>query len=257
MTAPSPARPALRRWAEPALAMAGVAVGLVAGSPLLVAGGPLAAGCAWHWRRAATASAHHRAAADRTIELVATLLQHLKAGRSLSQSLRAATSGLGPAPGTPVPSGPDEVLARIRAAADAGAGMEMALARAAAGAAGSATAPDDGSGIGLLVRTLLVLVQRGGPSLPALERLDDTLRSARGVEQETAAQASQATASALALAALPALFVALLVLLDADLARFYAFHPLGTVCLTSSALLAYAGWWWMHRIVSDALGRAS
>ncbi|MEZ5407775.1 MAG: hypothetical protein R2761_07105 [Acidimicrobiales bacterium] len=205
------------------------------------------------------ASAGRAASADRTIELVAALLQHLKAGSSLAQSLRAVTSGPGAGP-RPVPSahpGPDEVLAGIRAAADAGAGLEMALARAAARAAGAGMVGGDGGGVGLLVRTLLVLVQRGGPALPALERLDDTLRSARWVEQETAAQASQATASAQALAALPALFVAGLALLDADLARFYAFHPLGAACLTTSALLGYAGWWWMHRLVAASLGNVS
>lgn len=269
MTARQPSSPGPRAtaWARPeptagALALAGVAAGLVAGSPTLLVGGPLAAGCAWHWRRAAAVTAGRSAAADRTIELVAILLQHLKAGGSLSQSLRAATAGRLPGSGhAPAGcSGPDEVLARIRAAADAGAGLEMALARVAASRAGAgpaSAARQDRSGVTLLVRTLLVLVQRGGPALPALERLDDTLRSARWVEQETAAQASQATASALALAALPGLFVAVLALLDADLARFYAFHPLGAACLAVSALLAYAGWWWMHRIVAASLGAAS
>ncbi len=254
-------------WVRPgptagALALAGLAAGLLTGSPTLLVGGPLVAGCAWHWQRVAAVTVGRSAAADRTIELVAILLQHLKAGGSLSQSLRAATSG--PPPGTGhVPAGrtgPDEVLARIRAAADAGAGLEMALARVAASRAGAGTASaagPDRSGVTLLIRTLLVLVQRGGPALPALERLDDTLRSARWVEQETAAQAGQATASALALAALPGLFVTVLALLDADLARFYAFHPLGAACLTLSALLAYAGWWWMHRIVVASLGAAS
>lgn len=244
-----------------ALALAGLVAGLLAGSPTLMVGGPLAAACAWHWRRAAGVTAGRSAAADRTIELVAVLLQHLKAGGSLSQSLRAATSGLPPGTG-PVPAvsaGPDEVLARIQAAADAGAGLETALARVAANRAGvgPAAAGPDRSGVTLLVRTLLVLVQRGGPALPALERLDDTLRSARWVEQETAAQASQATASALALAALPGLFVAVLALLDTDLARFYAYHPLGAACLALAALLAYSGWWWMHRIVAASLGTAS
>ncbi|MDH4363160.1 MAG: hypothetical protein OEY70_03605 [Acidimicrobiia bacterium] len=194
---------------------------------------------------------------------MAALLQHLKAGSSLAQSLRAVTSAPspsycpGPGPVRSAHPGPDEVLAGIRAAADAGAGLEMALARSAALAVGSGPVGDDGTRVGLLVRTLLVLVQRGGPALPALERLDDTLRSARWVEQETAAHASQATASALALAALPALFVAALALLDADLARFYAFHPLGAACLSASALLAYVGWWWMHRLVSASLGSMS
>lgn len=261
-------------WIRPgslalAVAIGGVTVGLVAGSPALAVGGPLAVGCTWHRRRAAAASARRRAAADRTIELVAVLLQHLKAGGSLSQSLRAATSGrvsssrAGSAPAAGM--GPDEVLSGIRAAADAGAGLELALARA-AGTRGSGAGPGSsvvsgagrkgahGSDVALLVLTLLVLVQRGGSALPALERLDDTLRSARWVEQETAAQASQATASALALAALPALFVTVLALLDADLARFYAFHPLGAACLAGSAALAYAGWWWMHHIVTASLG---
>jgi len=239
------------------MALTGAVGGLVADSPALMVGGPLLAGCGWHWRRAAVTTAGRYAAADRTIELVAVLLQHLRAGRTLAQALRATSSGA--VPGRPPAGhpGPDEVLARIRAVADAGAGLEMALARAASKAPGSGLPVDDGSGTGLLVRTLFVLVQRGGPALPALERLDDTLRTARAVRQETAAQAGQATASALALAALPALFVAVLALLDADLARFYAFHPLGAACLAGSGALAYAGWWWMHRIVSSELGALS
>ncbi len=262
--APRLGGPAPWSWLRPGsaglvAAALGAAAGAITGSPALMVGGPLAASCAWHWRRAAAATAGRAAAADRTIELVAILLQHLKAGGSLSQSLRAVTSDRGPRSAPAGRSGPDDVLAGIRAAADAGAGLELALARAAAtGRAGpGAVRAAGGNGVALLVRTLLVLVQRGGPALPALEQLDDTLRSARWVEQETAAQASQATASALALAALPALFVAVLALLDADLARFYAFHPLGAACLAGSAVLAYGGWWWMHRIVVSSLRTTS
>lgn len=222
---------------------AGAAIGAAVGSPALVIGAPVGVVGWWHHRRLMVASVGRGAATDRTIELVAQLIQHLKGGHSLAQALRAtATAHAGPAWAT----GPDQLLARVRADADAGTGLEAALIRAAA-------SPGSDPAEGLLVRALVVLVQQGGPALPALERLDDTLRSARWVEQETGAQASQATASALALAALPALFVGALAVLDRSLARFYAFHPLGAVCLVGAALLAYTGWWWMQRIVTASL----
>ncbi len=223
------------------LGVLGFVGGWLAASPALALGLPLAV-LGWrHWTTVAAVPVRRRRTADQTLALVDELIQALKAGRSLAQSLRSTAAG--PTSGHGSTSGElGLILTRLQAALDAGYGLEMALAQA---AARSSADP----GVGLTLNTLWVLVQRGGPAVPALERLNDTLRSAQWVEQETTVQASQATASALALAGLPALFVAALVALDHRLARFYGFEPLGAVCLITSGLLSYLGWWWMHRII--------
>lgn len=274
----------------------GVAAGWIVGSPLLAVG-PVLMTVGWrHWRAAADETAARRHAATHTVRIVDDLIQQLKAGRSLAESLRALatvegrlipalpsgptwTAGLehesrpadqptprlfaernearprftwssrvsSPVP-RPMPSPLAPVLARMGAALDAGTGLEAALHRAAGWVpAGARTDP----GLALMFSTLLVLVQRGGPALPALERLSDTLRSGQAVDDETRVQASQATASAVALAGLPLLFVVGLALLDSRLARFYLFQPLGAVCLAVAGVLSYIGWWWMHRIITS------
>jgi Flp pilus assembly protein TadB len=273
------------RRAALTLGSGALAAGWALGSPALASGVPLLLVCVWHWRRSQAEAAARQATDTETMTLVAALIQRLKGGRSLAQALAEVTESAASTQGALGP-----VLVRLRAALAAGTGVERALGHAAGWAppttwlppprgpwAGLRRAVDAGSaqprrgdgrarrhidrppplqgdaGLGLTLLTLMVLVQRGGPALPALERLDDTLRSVEWVQAETRVQASQATASALALAGLPALFVVALAALDHGLARFYGFEALGAFCLVGSGLLSYAGWWWMHRIVAKML----
>lgn len=214
----------------------GSLLGVVVASPVAIVGPWLIAAGIVHHR-------HHRArrrrrqALDEALPLfVDALMQRLKAGGSLAQALRATI-------GAPAV---ESRLVALRTGLRAGLGLDRALAR-------QRSAPvEDGSVAGpsldLVVTTLAVLVERGGPALPSLERLNDTLRSAGWIEAEARTQAAQATASAAVLAALPAVFVIALVLLDDRLARFYAFDPVGSACLLGAATLAYGGWAWMQHL---------
>lgn len=234
-----------------AAVVAAMAGGWWVGSPAAVVGPPLVAAGARHWAQVTLHKNERARAAALTLALVDALIQQLRGGRSLAQAVRSVTEWRSPGPGA-LSAANHPALSRLRAGLNAGAGLEVALARASGWAPGGPARSVPGlgdDGLGLTFAALLVLVQRGGPALPALERLDDTLRSAHWVEQEARVQTAQATTSAVALAAVPVLFAAALALLDPDLARFYCFEPLGAVCLTVSGLLSYLSWWWMHRII--------
>lgn len=222
------------------------ASGWLLGSPLLATAPPLGLGIWRHWSvTRARAEARHRATGQ-AIEVVDALIQQLKGGRSLAQAVKATATAraTGSVADVSNPLGP--VLARLRAALDAGTGLEEALNRS-VGWAPVATASHEA--VAITMSTLLILVQRGGPALPALERLSGTLRSAAAVEEEVTVQTSQATASVLALAGMPVLSAVALTLLDHRLARFYLREPLGAACLLFAASASYTSWWWMHRII--------
>lgn len=231
-----------------AVAVVGMAVGWWAGSPAAVIGVPLAVAMARHWATVTFRKTERARATALTLQLVDALIQQLKGGRSLSQSVRTAIELRLVGPGALFPT-TLPALTRLRAGLDAGAGLEVALGRAAGWLPGRPTRGSGDDGLRLTFATLAVLVQRGGPALPALERLDDTLRSAHWLEQEARVQAAQATTSAITLAALPVVFAGGLAVLEPDLARFYCFEPFGAACLVVSGLLSYLSWWWMHRII--------
>ena len=209
---------------------------LAVGSPTGVVAPWLATAAALHCR--AGSRRHHerrRLLADLPL-FVDSLIQRLKAGGSLSQALRA-TTGSGPV---------ESHLLPLRSTLSAGLGLDVALRRQRTHLADD---PQQSPPIHLLINTIAVLVSRGGPALPSLERLNDTLRSAQWIDSEVDTQAGQATASAMALAALPALFVVGLLMIDQRLLRFYLFEATGAVCLAVAGALSYLGWWWMNRII--------
>ena len=220
-----------------AVASAISVAGMTIASPTLVVGPWLSAAAAMHWY---LGTQRHD---DRTRLLadlppfVDALIQRLKAGGSLSQALRATTGS------RPVESH----LVPLRSTLSAGLGLDAAVRRQRAHLA--AAAPSDLQALHLFVNTIAVLVDRGGPALPSLERLNDTLRSVQWIDSEVETQAAQATASALVLAALPGLFVVGLIALDRRLMDFYLFQLSGAVCLTVAFALSYLGWWWMNRII--------
>ncbi|MGF1595546.1 MAG: hypothetical protein ACFCVK_01215 [Acidimicrobiales bacterium] len=232
-----------RRPSVPVLAAIGVvAAGVAAGSPTLVVAGPLAVAADVHRRHLAHRRRRAEALADAVPALVDELLQRLRGGASLAGSIHAALSA------DRVDGEGATALRRRLAPVSAGLAAGLGLA-ASLGRVDGAVGVGEVDGIGLTVQTLRVLVLRGGPAVPSLERLDDTLRSSRAVELEARAQAAQATASSAALAVLPALFAAGLAALDHRVARFYAFEPLGAACVVAAAALSYGGWWWMQHLV--------
>ena len=230
-----------REWAAVlAVAVIGAIVGLAVGSPLVAVGSGPAGAVVVHVRATLGARRRRRRLADETVAVVDDLVTRLKAGHSLPRAVRAVL----------VPSGPDGesvVMARLApVAAGLGAGEALgpALRRAGRRLVQPAEPP-----VAMVIGGLALLVERGGPAVPALERLADTLRSAQAVEGEVRAQAAQATASATALAVLPGLFAVGAASLDRGLARFYLGEWAGAGCVGVAGALSWAGWWWMQRLI--------
>ena len=233
------ARPFEQRWLIGTVVMASC-VGVVLSSPLIVAAPVLLAGAWRHRSKRRRGRDYQRRLAAEIPLFVDELIQRLKGGGSLNAALREAVGSLQRHDTGPTP------LARIMAPLDARLSVGVGLSRALRFVDQNAS-----PGIVLLVGTLQMLVRRGGPALPSLERLGDTLGSSQALDAEVQTQAAQARASASVLVALPALFIGLVTALDGDMARFYLFHPLGGVCLLAAAGLAYVSWWWMDAVIGQ------
>ncbi len=233
----------MRRRSTIALAAVaiGCSLGVVVGSPTVVVGLPLLAAGGWHQRRSGVRRRRSAALADELPRFVDALIQRLKVGGSLAEAIKA-TNGSEPFEAT---------LAALRQGLAVGRPLREALEGLVAHS-DTQSEPTDRSGslrgFQLFATTMIVLVERGGPALPSLERLNNTLRSARWIESEVEAQAAQATASALLLAALPGVFVVALGLMDDGMADFYIKRPAGTACILVAGCLSYLGWLWMQRL---------
>lgn len=193
---------------------AGIIVGLRSGSPTVLLGVPLGGAVAWHASGELSRRREVRSHREALIVEVERVIQRLKAGRSLASAVDEST-----------------VIGRHAELDDS----PRAL----------------GADEHLILATFEVLRRRGGAALPSLERLNDTLRSSAALALETEAQAAQATASALVLAALPGLFIVALAGFQPSLRAFYLHDPLGTACLLVATLLSYAGWSVMHRLIGS------
>lgn len=187
-----------------------------------------------HWRRSFAAPRRRRRGTDELLDHLEAVLQHLRAGATLLAALRQAPSG-------PILAA---TLRPLRAGLAVGLGMDRSIELQRRRSAG-----DDPPALDAFVDAIAILHGRGGPALPALERVDDTLRSARAIEAEVEVGAGQAMASAALLAALPAVLIVGLSALDARLAAFYLSDPVGTVCVATTGMLSYGSWWWMTWLV--------
>ncbi len=202
----------------------GLIIGAGLSSPTLAAGTPVVAGLWWHWSRHAQSQALAEAKQAEVIDIVDRLIQHLKAGGSLRTALQA--------------TGGERLLDEVSAPVTSNPGR-----------------PGPGPELRLFTTTITVLVERGGPALPSLERLSDVVRSSHALRAELDLHAGQATASVAALVALPGMFIGGLILIDDSLRRFYLFELGGTVCLLGALTLSYAGWWVMHRLIASSPGQ--
>ncbi len=101
----------------------------------------------------------------------------------------------------------------------------------------------------LLATSLAVVSKSGGPVAPALERLADTLRARRAAMAEATTQASQAVASAVLLAALPVLFVLVLIVVEPAARSFYLTDMGGGLCVAAMLLCLVGGWVWTERAI--------
>ncbi|MFF2651073.1 type II secretion system F family protein [Streptomyces sp. NPDC058045] len=225
----------LRRAVRPEVGcvLVGAAVAVLGGSPL-----PLLLGAAgWPLvRRTARAGAARRAQDRRTeavIGLCGVLAGEVRAGRQPGQALLAA--------GRERADGLAGARAEVLAAARFGGDVPAVLGRAAGepGAEGLA-------GIGACWR---VAVDRGAGLAAGLDRLEAALRAERDQRAELRAQLAGARSTALLLAALPVLGLALGSALGADPLRVLLHSAAGLGCLAVGGALEALGLWWALRIV--------
>lgn len=124
-----------------------------------------------------------------------------------------------------------------------GAGLQSELQRVAE------RSPADG--VRLVAIALSVLVRSGGPSVPALERLAQSLRDRRASLDERRLQSSQARASAAVLGLLPVVFAVVAAALDPDVRHFYLRTLAGASCLLLMVGLVGACWLWIDILTEE------
>uniref|UniRef100_UPI0035592018 type II secretion system F family protein n=1 Tax=Streptomyces corallincola TaxID=2851888 RepID=UPI0035592018 len=216
---------------------------LVAGLVLAVPGAsviPAVAGAAGvpvlrRARLAREADRDRDARADAVIGLCGVLAQEVRAGRQPGEALLSATGDSG---------GLGEARAAVVAAARFGGDVPGALALA-------ARQPGAG-GLRGLAACWRVAVDRGAGLADGLDRLESALRAERDQRADLRAQLAGARATALMLAALPALGLLLGAAMGADPLRVLFHSGAGWGCLVVGAVCEGAGGWGVRRIVRGA-----
>ncbi len=99
-----------------------------------------------------------------------------------------------------------------------------------------------------------VAVDQGAGLAAGLDRLEGALRAERDQRADLRAQLAGARATAVLLAALPALGLLLGSAMGADPLRVLLHSGPGLGCLVAGALFEGAGMWWAARIVRGAEG---
>jgi Flp pilus assembly protein TadB len=118
---------------------------------------------------------------------------------------------------------------------------------------GKPVVADDPVGLQLLLVTTDQLVSKGGPAIPALQRLRHTLMGRVNGRRLAEAQSAQAVASAGMLLLAPVVFAAAVSVVDPAIARFYLSEPLGSGCVFCALVLAGGGWAWMQAVTNSVL----
>lgn len=219
--------------------LAAMVTGLTLRLPVLASAGPVAIGFL-----AVELERRERRARDRRRQaglpvVVDTMIQQLRSGTGLRTACVA-----------PVAVGPEvvEMLRPLVAALE----RQRPLREAVSGLQAEAT-NRGWHDAQLFAATLAALVDRGGPAVPALQRLRLTLMGAVEARSRAESQAGQARASAALLAGAPALFALVVAVADTKVGHFYLREPAGGLCVAVALLLSMGGWRWMNRVVGRAL----
>lgn len=221
------------------VALAATVTGLTFRLPVLAFAGPVAVGfLAVELQRRERRAGDRRRQAGLPI-VVDAMIQQLRSGTGL-RAVCAIPVAVGPEVG--------EMLRPLVAALE----RQRPLREAVSGLQAEATRRGRHDAQ-LFAATLAALVDRGGPAVPALQRLRLTLMGAVEARSRAEAQAGQARASAALLAGAPALFAIVVAVADSEVAHFYLREPAGGLCVTAALLLSLGGWRWMNRAVGRAL----
>ncbi|MGA5119100.1 type II secretion system F family protein [Streptomyces pseudogriseolus] len=186
-------------------------------------------------RRAAAARKERDGRADAVIALCGALAGELRAGRQPGQALWPAARDSG---------GLGDMQAAVLAAARFGGDVPDAL---------TAAARQPGAeGLRGLAACWRVAVDQGAGLADGLDRLEAALRAERDQRADLRAQLSGARTTAVMLAGLPVVGLALGAALGADPLHVLLHTPQGAVCLAAGGVLEGLGLWWALRIMRGA-----
>ncbi|GAA3730817.1 type II secretion system F family protein [Salinactinospora qingdaonensis] len=172
-----------------------------------------------------------------TVDLCRGMATELRGGRPPPTALAAAVAEL-----------PPEVASRLApvvAAANTGHDPTTAL-RSAARRPGAA-------GLSYLAACWQVAAGTGGGLAPVVEHLADGLAEAAARRAELNAQLAGPRTTALLLAGLPLVGLAMAAAMGASPVVFLLTTPVGLGCLTAGIVLELLGFWWVQRLVRRTL----
>ncbi|MFK0062837.1 type II secretion system F family protein [Streptomyces werraensis] len=219
-------------WASLAV---GVALAVLGASVLPVVAGAAGVPVLRKVRRAAAGRKERDGRADAVVALCGALAGELRAGRQPGEALLPAardSAGLG------------DMQAAVLAAARFGGDVPGAL---------TAAARQPGAeGLRGLAACWRVAVDQGAGLADGLDRLEAALRAERDQRADLRAQLSGARTTAVMLAGLPVVGLALGAALGADPLHVLLHTPSGTVCLAAGGALEGLGLWWALRIMRGA-----
>ncbi|MFC7899601.1 type II secretion system F family protein [Streptomyces griseoincarnatus] len=213
----------------------GVVLAVLGASVLPVVAGAAGVPVLRRVRRAAAARKKRDGRADAVVALCGALAGELRAGRQPGEALLPAardSEGLG------------DHQAAVLAAARFGGDVPGAL---------TAAARQPGAeGLRGLAACWRVAVDQGAGLADGLDRLEAALRAERDQRADLRAQLSGARTTAVMLAGLPVVGLALGAALGADPLHVLLHTPSGTVCLAAGGVLEGLGLWWALRIMRGA-----
>ncbi|MFE2275734.1 type II secretion system F family protein [Streptomyces sp. NPDC059454] len=186
-------------------------------------------------RRAAGERRARESRGDAVIALCGALAGEVRAGRQPGEALLPAARDSG---------GLGDVQATVLAAARFGGDVPKALAEAAR--------QPGAEGLRGLAACWRVAVDQGAGLAAGLDRLEAALRAERDQRADLRAQLAGARATAVLLAGLPVVGLALGAALGADPLHILLHTPSGLVCLAAGGVLEGLGLWWALRIMRGA-----
>ncbi|WP_390898112.1 type II secretion system F family protein [Streptomyces lusitanus] len=213
----------------------GVVLAVLGASVLPVVAGAAGVPVLRRVRRATAGRKERDGRADAVVALCGALAGELRAGRQPGEGLSAAARDSGGLGGH---------QAAVLAAARFGGDVPGAL---------TAAARQPGAeGLRGLAACWRVAVDQGAGLADGLDRLEAALRAERDQRADLRAQLSGARATAVMLAGLPVVGLALGAALGADPLHVLLHTPSGTVCLAAGGVLEGLGLWWALRIMRGA-----
>ncbi len=233
-------RPAAAADRRVGLVGLGVVLAVLGASVLPVVAGAAGVPVLRRVRRAAADRRRRESRADAVIALCGALAGELRTGRQPGEALLPAVRDSG---------GLGDMQAAVLAAARFGGDVPDALAAAAR--------QPGAEGLRGLAACWRVAVDQGAGLADGLDRLEAALRAERDQRADLRAQLAGARATAVMLAGLPVVGLALGAALGADPLHVLLHTPSGSVCLAAGGVLEGLGLWWVLRIMRGAEEAAS